>query len=46
MNNHAYYDTVKFNPPYKLWLFTTMRAIFDSKFAEHKYMTESNCRGY
>lgn len=45
-SNSKLYDTVKFNPPHKLWLFATMRAIFDSKYAEHKYMIESNFRGH
>jgi hypothetical protein len=36
---------VKFDPPYKMWLFVTMRAILDSKFAEHKFANFLDSRG-
>mmetsp|Transcript_43490 Transcript_43490/g.41953 ORF Transcript_43490/g.41953 Transcript_43490/m.41953 type:complete len:157 (+) Transcript_43490:1120-1590(+) len=29
-------DKIQFTPPHRMWLFATMRAILDSKFAEHK----------
>lgn len=38
-------EKIKYDPPFKMWLFVTMRAILDSKYNEHKVLQYSNPRG-
>ena len=40
-----HYEKIKFEPPNKMWLFTTMRAILDCKYSEHKLLANSDPRG-
>ncbi|CDW87916.1 UNKNOWN [Stylonychia lemnae] len=40
-----HYEKIKFEPPFKMWLFTTMRAILDCKYSEHKLLANTDPRG-
>ena len=42
----AYGDNkLKFDPPNRMWLYTTMRSIFDCKYYEHKLRINSDISG-
>ena len=34
----VHYERIRFDPPHKMWLFVTMRGIFDCKYSEHKIL--------
>lgn len=38
-------EKIKYEAPHKMWLFVTMRAIFDAKYAEHKLYSSLSTRG-